>query len=131
MIKLVFCLRRRRELSPEEFHRYWFEEHGPLVQRKAAAVGMRRYVQVHTLESPVNDALRRGRNTIEPFDGVAEAWWDSVDAMRAAGSTAEGREAAGELIEDEARFIDLARSAVWIAEERELIPLRDPAADRA
>lgn len=30
MIKLVFALRRRKDMPPEEFHRYWLEEHGPL-----------------------------------------------------------------------------------------------------
>jgi hypothetical protein len=28
MIKLVFVIRRREDLLPEEFHRYWLEEHG-------------------------------------------------------------------------------------------------------
>ena len=27
MIKLVFVIRRREELPPEELHRYWLEEH--------------------------------------------------------------------------------------------------------
>ena len=32
MIKLTFCLRRRPDLSAEEFHRYWRDEHGPSVE---------------------------------------------------------------------------------------------------
>lgn len=31
MIKVVFCLRKRRDISDEEFHRYWLENHGELV----------------------------------------------------------------------------------------------------
>jgi hypothetical protein len=30
VIKLVFVIRRREDLTPQEFHRYWLEEHGPL-----------------------------------------------------------------------------------------------------
>jgi hypothetical protein len=46
--KLSFLLRRRSELSREEFQRTWLEEHGPLVRERAAAMGVTRYVQLHT-----------------------------------------------------------------------------------
>ncbi|MGH7417889.1 MAG: EthD domain-containing protein, partial [Candidatus Rokuibacteriota bacterium] len=48
MIKLVFCLRRLPNLSREEFQRYWLDTHGPLVRQLAPALGVKRYVQVHT-----------------------------------------------------------------------------------
>jgi|SRR5215831_1616911 len=121
MIKLVFCLRRRPEISREEFQRRWREEHAPLVREAAGALGVRRYVQVHTLTSPVNEALRRGRSGPEEFDGVAELWFDSVEALAAAGATPEGRAAGRRLLEDERRFIDLARSPMWIAEEHAVV----------
>ncbi|HKZ04650.1 MAG TPA: EthD domain-containing protein [Methylomirabilota bacterium] len=121
MIKLVFCVRRRAEMSREEFQRYWRERHAPLVQEAAAALGIRRYVQVHTLTTPVNDGLRRARGGPEEFDGVAELWFESLDALTAAGATPEGRAAGRRLLEDERRFIDLARSPVWAAEEHALV----------
>ena len=77
MIKLVFVLRRRPELSREEFQRYWRSEHGPLVAERAAAIGARRYVQAHTLDTPLDAALHEHRRG-EPYDGVAELWWDSL-----------------------------------------------------
>ena len=52
MIKLVFCLRRLPQLSREEFQRYWFERHAPLVRSHAAALKIRRYVNVPTLMPP-------------------------------------------------------------------------------
>ena len=121
MIKLVFCVRRRPEMSREEFQRYWREHHAPLVREAAAALGIRRYVQVHTLATPVNDGLRRGRGGPEEFDGVAELWFESLDALAAAGATPEGRAAGRRLLEDERRFIDLAQSPVWVAEEHAVI----------
>ncbi len=72
MIKLVYCLRRLPDLSRQEFQRYWWETHGPLVLERAAALGIRRYVQVHTLDTPLNEALRASRGSAEEaFDGVA------------------------------------------------------------
>lgn len=117
MIKLVFCVKRLPGLSLEEFQRYWRERHGPLVLRHAAALKIRRYVQTHTLDSPANDALRRSRDAAEPYDGVAELWWDNLEDFASASTTPQGREAARQLLEDERRFIDLQRSALWIARE--------------
>ena len=115
MIKLVFCLRRLPGLSRQEFQQYWRETHGPLVRSQAAALQIRRYVQLHTLDDPRNDALRASRGGPEPFDGVAELWWDSIEALGEAVSSPRGQEAGRLLLEDEKRFIDLAHSPLWIA----------------
>ncbi len=121
MIKLVYCLRRLPHLSREEFQRYWRETHGPLVRGHAGTLRIRRYVQAHTLEGSINDALRRNRGGQESYDGVAELWWDSADDFAAATASAEGRKAGQELLEDERRFIDLERSALWIAREHPIV----------
>lgn len=118
MIRLTFALRRRPELSLEAFQEYWKTTHAPLVAAHAGALGIRRYVQVHTLEDPANAAMAKRRGHMEePFDGVAELWFDSLGALAAAGSTDAGSEAAGTLVEDEDRFIDLAASPLWLAVE--------------
>jgi uncharacterized protein (TIGR02118 family) len=121
MTKLVFCLRRLPHLSREEFQRYWRERHGPLVRSHAATLGIRRYVQTHTLEHPLNAALAASRAAPEPFDGVAELWWDDAGALAAATSTPEGQAAGAALLEDERRFIDHARSPIFVAEERPVV----------
>ncbi|TMB67541.1 MAG: EthD family reductase [Chloroflexi bacterium] len=122
MIKLVYCLRRIPELSREEFQRYWREKHGALVRDRAAALGIQRYVQVHALDSPLNEAMRASRGS-DPdiFDGVAELWWESPDAFSAGARTDEGRKAARELYEDEKRFIDFSRSLAFVAQEHPFV----------
>lgn len=121
MIKLVFCLRRLPHLSFEEFQRYWLENHGPLVRGHASALRIKRYIQVHTLDSPLNEAMRANRGAQEPFDGVAELWWDSVEDLVAGTSSAEGRAASRELFEDERKFIDFSRSALCVGEEHPIV----------
>jgi uncharacterized protein (TIGR02118 family) len=120
VVKLLFCLRRRPELSAEEFLRYWKENHAPLVGGHADTLRMRRYVQAHTISSPTSDALRASRGAPEPFDGVAELWWDDARDIDEAVATREGRAAARALLEDERRFIDLDRSPLWLADEYEI-----------
>lgn len=121
MIKLTFCLRRLPSLSLEAFQDYWRHTHAPLVAERAEILRIRRYQQVHTLDvSSLHEALRsRNGGAPEPFDGVAELWFDSLESMRVSGD--EALQASGELLADERNFIDLARSPMWIAEEHAIV----------
>lgn len=123
MVKLTFCLRRLPALSRDEFQRYWRETHAPLVARHAAVLRIRRYVQLHSLPhgDPVNAALRASRGGPDDYDGVAELWWQSLDDLAAATASDAGRKASLELLEDERRFIDLARSPLWLGHENAVI----------
>ena len=118
MIKITYALRRRPELSSAEFHRYWRTEHAALVRQHADAIGLRRYVQSHTIETPVDEPLRAARGLgPQPYDGVAELYFDSVEALVASLSSPEIQAIGAALVEDEQRFIDVARSPIWITEE--------------
>lgn len=118
MLKVVYCLRRQPHLGRAEFQAYWRTVHGPLVVERAAVLGIRRYVQSHTQGDAAHAPLRTPRGTVEPYDGIAELWLD------AAGTTEpQARPAALALLEDERRFIDLARSCVFVTAEHELVPL--------
>ena len=66
--------------------------------------------------------LRASRGGPEGYDGIAELWWASREDLEAATASAEGRRASLELLDDERRFIDLARSPLWIAEEVPVVP---------
>jgi uncharacterized protein (TIGR02118 family) len=121
MVKLVFCVRRLPHLSRERFQRYWWDHHAPLVRRHAATLRIRRYVQMHTLDHPVQAALQASRGGPDAFDGVAEVWWDSAEDLAAATATPEGRAAGAALLADEKTFIDLARSPLFVAEERPVL----------
>ena len=123
MIKLTFCLHRLPSLSRDEFQRYWREQHAPLVASHAATLRIRRYVQMHSLADgdPVNAGLRASRGGPEDYVGVAELRWDSLDDLAAANASDEGRAASLALLEDERRFIDLARSPLWLGREHVVI----------
>jgi uncharacterized protein (TIGR02118 family) len=117
MIKLVYCLRRRRDVSPEAFRRYWLDEHGPRVRGFANALGARKYVQSHTISSPVNDLLTASRGMKPPYDGITELWWDGMEEFQRGLESPEGRAAGEDLLEDEAKFIDLGESRIFLTEE--------------
>jgi hypothetical protein len=118
VLKLTFCLHRLPTLSLAEFHDYWLTRHGPLVRSLQPALGMLRYVQLHRLPGDLADGMRRVRGAPGPYDGVAELWWESEEIYRAARRNLEAREAGRVLLEDEAKFIDLARSPLWLNREQ-------------
>jgi len=126
MIKLTFCLVRLPSLSREEFQQYWRTHHAPKVQAARDGLAIRRYVQNHTLDSGVAIAAAEGRGmpvgeNINDFDGVAELWWDSENALAAAMATEEGMKQGAILYEDESKFIDFSRSRMFLTEENEVI----------
>jgi uncharacterized protein (TIGR02118 family) len=121
MVKLLFCLVRRSDLDEAAFHRYWQDEHGPLVRTHAAALGIRRYVQSHAAHPAFSAALAATREAPAGYDGVAELWLDSLEALATATATPEGAAAGAALLEDERRFIDHARSPIFVVEEHQVI----------
>jgi hypothetical protein len=117
VLKLTFCLRRLPTLTLAQFQDYWLNKHGPLVRRLQPALRMTRYVQVHRLDSDLAAGMQRVRGAPEPFDGIAELWWLNEETFRAAGRDPKAREAGRLLVEDEAKFIDLAKSPLWLNRE--------------
>jgi uncharacterized protein (TIGR02118 family) len=112
-VKLVAFFRRRTGVSVGDFQRHWRTQHAQLVIRQA---GLRRYVQNHALES----AYRKR----EPdYDGVAEAWFDDVDAMRALAQSAEYAAVRA----DERCFIDAKSMGVVLTDEVVIAPGPVPA----
>ncbi len=113
MLHLIFCLRRLPHLTREEFQRYWREHH-------AAVLGMRRYVQAHTTTPGMAQAITAVRAAPDPYDGVAELWFDEQVVMSRS-AMPEALEAGRALLEDERRFIDLAHSPIFFAQEHVVI----------
>jgi EthD domain len=118
LLKLTFCLRRLPSLTLAEFQDYWLNKHGPLVRRLQPALRMARYVQVHRLDGDLAVGMQRVRSAPESFDGIAELWWTDEETFRAAGRDPQAREAGRLLLEDEAKFIDLPRSPLWLNREQ-------------
>ena len=121
MIKLVFCARRRPELSRTEFQDYWINHHGPLFQEFAATYRAVRYVQSHTIDTPLNDNIKTARGMSDEYDGVGEIWWESEDDFLKAICSPEGQRLRAIFLEDEAKFVDSAHSAAFFTEEHVLV----------
>ena len=124
-VKLTFCLHRLPHLTRAQFQEYWLNSHGPLVRSHAKALGISRYVQTHATETPFDAGLRGVRGAPEPYDGIAELWWDDEAAFDRSMRDRAAREAGKILVADEKTFIDLARSPLWVNRENEIVKRGD------
>ena len=80
MVKAFWFLKRRPEMSPDDFHRYWREQHGPLFCNAAPARRyVTRYEQNHA--TPGNHAL--SGDDYDEYDGVSIMWFRSVEDLQA------------------------------------------------
>lgn len=123
MLKLIMNVKRRANLTREEFDLYWREHHAALVSKHAELLGIRKYIQTVPLANlAAQSALQQTRNALPvEFDGCAELWWDDLDSHLAARKTPEGLRALQELIHDEGQFVDLTQSQLWYGEERPVV----------
>lgn len=119
MIKFIMCLRRRPDLTREQFQDYWMNKHGPFFMKNAGVMRAKKYLQSHTVDSPLNDGLRSSRGMLPEYDGVAEVWFESEQDLMDAMSSPEGQALGAALLEDEGNFVDHANSSAFIVKEQE------------
>ena len=120
MIKFVMCITRHPDITREQFRDYWMNKHGPFFMQNASAMRARKYVQSHTLDTPLNEGLRSSRGMQPEYDGVAEVWFDSEEDLMQGMSSPEGQKLGAALLEDESNFIDHSKSSAFIVQEHEL-----------
>lgn len=84
MFTILVTVRKRSEVSSEEFRRVWKEEYGPMYKQMPE---VKSYVQYHLTD-------RRKDDTEDPIDGVAIMSFNSEEEMKKAWDTEVYRKAA-------------------------------------
>jgi uncharacterized protein (TIGR02118 family) len=102
MVKLMYILTPKAGMSRNEFQRYWLDIHAPLVREIPHLV---RYV--------INVFRPRSDATSPAIGGVAEQWFASTDAMRAAFGTAAAQRARADI----ANFAEGAQNVSGLVDE--------------
>lgn len=113
MVKITIFVKRKAELTFEEFDTYWREKHAPLIKSVTDfSRHVRKYVQSH--RSPEEFAFADAAN----YDGVAELWFDDVESLNTAFTEPEYME---HIRPDELKFVDLEQCQSIIGEEFQVI----------
>ena len=87
LIKRMSLLRRRADVSPEQFLHEWRVEHARLVR---ATNGMRGYRQNLVVERQVPKGTTVAYGGL-PIDGIVELWFESTESLDAAFASPEGK----------------------------------------
>lgn len=107
MLKLMLLFRRASELTPEEFVAHWRDVHVPLVKQ---VPGIVRYTISPLPWSPDDREV--------PFDGMAELYFDSREALDAALASPETAATA----RDGRNFIERGSITRLIVDEQTIVP---------
>ena len=120
MIRLITCLKRRDDISPEEFRRLWtdaaFDE---LIARIVELTGAERCAKNLTLGVEANVLLMQERGLAEPFDGIIEFWWHDAAHFDELFNSEERKALMQEMQAYQREFSDLSASASFFTESRE------------
>jgi hypothetical protein len=116
MIKFMQCVRRRPEMSVQDFRKHW-DAYKSLVQIVAQKAGAVRVNINTTLAVQQNTIVASTRGTREPYDGVVEFCLErGPDAMQAL-EKPEALEHVEAMQEAQAEFMDLANSTFFFLSE--------------
>jgi uncharacterized protein (TIGR02118 family) len=107
---MIFGAKRRPGMSREEFGRYWTTTHAEKAKR---VPGIARYVI-----NLAPDLSGSGRE--QAYDGFAEVWFESEEAMRASARSAEIRV----VLDDEPNLFDLSTRFNVIVREHVMVDSR-------
>jgi uncharacterized protein (TIGR02118 family) len=107
MVKLVYCITKKKGLTDEEFFRYWRNVHGPIGARIPR---LRKLVQSRRITIP-------GDKFQPDYDGMAELWFDTIEDLLAARGLPEWKASR----DDEANFIDHTKVAYFVTEEHAIL----------
>ena len=103
MLKACTLIRRKPNMSVEEFQTYWRFTHAEVVKQLPH---VKRYVQSH----PLIGGYRKGGLL---YDGLAEIWVDDTNILREMATTNAYRD----IVEDEENFIDRQSLTLILTEE--------------
>jgi uncharacterized protein (TIGR02118 family) len=104
---MIFGAKRRPGMSREDFARYWITVHA---EKAKQVPGIARYV--------INLAPDlSGSGAEQPYDGFAEVWFASEEAMRASARSPQVRV----VLDDEANLFDLSTRFTVIVQEHVMV----------
>lgn len=120
MITFIQCVRRRPELSIQQFREGWraYAAKAEALARATGAVGV---FMDTTLAVEPNLQVRLSRGTSEPFDGVLKFCWPNAAGMKEQLERPEVADALEAFQNHQQTFFDLEQSSFFFASEETLV----------
>lgn len=111
MIRYVHCVKRRPDLSPDEFRRFWnSREFSNLLKALGDLLGASRIERSLTLVIDMNIELMVERGADEPFDAMLEVWLENARVLEQRRNSREFSLIMEQLENFQKQFVDFANS---------------------
>ncbi|MBB6521303.1 EthD domain-containing protein [Pseudoteredinibacter isoporae] len=123
MVKISYLMSRKAGMTREQFLDYWSNKH-PAAGGEGSfeALGVKRYIQTHTLDIPERKAVVSVRTGLLPeFDGVAELWVER-EFLEKEWPTEKVQDFIKKFYADELNFVDWSRSTILVSKELVYMP---------
>lgn len=117
MVRMIYCIMRRDDVSLRDFRNYFEGEHRELICQAAKELKAIDFTQSLTLMVERNFTVMVRRGTEMPYDGVIEMWWENAAELEKVSETEESQKRAEDFFSQASKFIDLSKSRMFFTEE--------------
>ena len=120
MIRFINCVRKRSDVSSEQFREYWNDpKFDAIIDRVTEYTGATGRSKNLTLMVAANELMHERRAFGEPFDGVLEYWWEDAGQLNAVLNSPQCDVLMKTMLEYQKQFVDLEKSCAFFTEAQE------------
>jgi hypothetical protein len=116
MVNVVYCMRRRADLTPQQFLDHWGKVHAPIVTENLAVLRLAGYQRIVPKAHAMSPQIERSNVSQPPYDGIALLTWASEEDLSFSLQDPKALEVQRTLARDEKLFVDAQHSSRWVAE---------------
>ncbi|MFV1996428.1 MAG: EthD domain-containing protein [Acidiferrobacterales bacterium] len=78
MVRFINCIRRRADITPTEFRRFWKDpKFDDLIQKTLETYKAVKSSKSLALQIEASEKIQEARQSALPYDGIIEYWWNS------------------------------------------------------
>jgi hypothetical protein len=117
MIRLITCVKRKKNISPKKFREYWNDpQFEILLDRLVTLLEPFRLSRKLTLQVSANIRIMQARKSLQPYDAIIEWWFESATQLAPFLATPEARAALKEMMNYQSQFVDFTMSPSFFTE---------------
>jgi hypothetical protein len=116
MVNVVYCMRRRADLTLQQFLDHWGNVHAPIVLENLALLRLVGYQRIVPKAHEMSPQIERCNISQAPYDGIALLTWASEEDLKHSLQDPKALEVQRALARDEKLFVDAEQSCRWVTE---------------
>jgi len=113
MVRFINCVRRKADVSPAEFRKYWrsgkFDE---LIQKTMETYKAVKSSKSLALQIEASEMVQDLRGSALPYDGIIEYWWDTGADIVDIFESPEAKALGEEMTDYQSKFVDFKGSTL-------------------